>query len=381
MNSSLRSALKLLPVAVLAVVAGCGPKDGLKDYAEGTKAYETHDLKRAEKCFRQSLIDAPNAVNTLVMFARTELDLGEIAAAKEAIERAEALAPEATDVAMLEGEIAYQAKDYAHAIKRFEDVVKREEGNPAIQAIAWTGIGIVEMTCERRDFARLAFLRAIRLDRRCAAARYHLAFLYRGDSYHYLDAALEQFQIYVRLEDEASRRVQDVMRTLIPALREDIARRAAECPGADKRNAEASATALVKAEAAWKENAFKTARVEYDKAYAADPLSYPAALGLAKAWEKTDATEAGQQKALGYYKAACTLRPSAVSTFLTAGNLAMKMGRYASAAEIYSRAVAANPNDVTALDGLIRALRKVGGKTEIANAYQRYRETIPVRKK
>lgn len=184
----------------------------------------------------------------------------------------------------------------------------------------------------------------------------------------------------MRLETEDARRVQDTLRTLIPALREDIARRAAECPGVERRNAEVSAAALLKAETAWKKGTFKTARVEYDKAYAADPLSYPAALGLAKAWEQTDATESGRIKALSYYQAACLLRPNAVSTFLTAGSLAMKLGRWASAAEFYSRAVAANPNDLTALDGLIRALRKVGGKEEVAAAYQQYRETIPVRK-
>ena len=380
MNSSLRFVLKLVPLAGLALLAGCGPKDGLKDYAAGMQAYEVRDLKRAERCFAESLKEAPNAVNTLVMFARVELDLGEIAAAKEAIARAVALEAEASDVAMLAAEVAYQAKDYAAAVKGFESVIAREKENPAMQALAWTGIGIVEMTCDRRDFARLAFLRAIRLDRRNAAARYHLGLLYRGDAYGYLDAALEQLQIYVRLETEDARRVQDTLRTLIPALREDIARRAAECPGVERRNAEVSAAALLKAETAWKKGTFKTARVEYDKAYAADPLSYPAALGLAKAWEQTDATESGRIKALSYYQAACLLRPNAVSTFLTAGSLAMKLGRWASAAEFYSRAVAANPNDLTALDGLIRALRKVGGKEEVAAAYQQYRETIPVRK-
>lgn len=380
MNSSLRFVLKSVPLAGLALLAGCGPKDGLKDYTAGMQAYEVRDLKRAERCFAESLKEAPNSVNTLVMLARVELDLGEIAAAKEAIARAVGLEAEATDVVMLSAEIAYQAKDYAAAVKGFESVVAREKENPAMQALAWTGIGIVEMTCDRRDFARLAFLRAIRLDRRNAAARYHLGLLYRGDAYGYLDAALEQLQIYVRLEVVEARRVQDTLRTLIPALREDIARRAAECPGVERRNAEASAAALLKAETAWKKGAFKTARVEYDKAYAADPLSYPAALGLAKAWEKTDATESGRIKALGYYQAACGLKPNAVSTFLTAGALAMKLGRWASAAEIYSRAIAANPNDITAIDGLIRALRKVGGKEEIAAAYQQYRETIPVRK-
>jgi hypothetical protein len=47
--------------------------------------------------------------------------------------------------------------------------------------------------------------------------------------------------------------------------------------------------------------------------------------------------------------------------------------------ELYSRAVAANPSDISAIDGLIRALRRTGGG-EIANAYQRYREFVTARK-
>jgi hypothetical protein len=58
----------------------------------------------------------------------------------------------------------------------------------------------------------------------------------------------------------------------------------------------------------------------------------------------------------------------------------MKLGQWASAAEIYSRAIAANPSDISAIDGLIRALRKSGGKATIASAYQLYRESIPIRR-
>jgi tetratricopeptide (TPR) repeat protein len=122
------------------------------------------------------------------------------------------------------------------------------------------------------------------------------------------------------------------------------------------------------------------ARNEYEAAYKADVLSYPAALGLAKAWEKTDTTAAGSQRALDSYKAACSLRPGAIATFLAAGNLAMKLKQYATATELYSRAVAANPADISAIDGLIRALRNAGGQAKVADAYQRYRDTIPVRK-
>lgn len=128
-----------------------------------------------------------------------------------------------------------------------------------------------------------------------------------------------------------------------------------------------------------KKGSFKTARQYYQQALTADPLSYPAALGLAKAWEKTDSTKEGQQKAFEKYKLACKLRPSAVSTFLTAGSLAVRQGLTAQAVEIYSRAVAASPTSLDALDGLIRALRK-SKKDSIAKAYQAYRDSLTAKK-
>jgi len=97
---------------------------------------------------------------------------------------------------------------------------------------------------------------------------------------------------------------------------------------------------------------------------------------------KTDSTKAGQAKALECYQRACVLRPSAVSTFLTTGSLAVRLGYNAQAVEIYSRAVAANPSSLEALDGLIRSLRKVGGgKEKAAQAYQDYRSLVAAKKR
>ena len=54
----------------------------------------------------------------------------------------------------------------------------------------------------------------------------------------------------------------------------------------------------------------------------------------------------------------------------------MKLGHYATAVEVYSRAMAADPANISAIDGLIRALRKAGGKNSIAAAYQSYRDLV-----
>ena len=206
------------------------------------------------------------------------------------------------------------------------------------------------------------------------SAWYHLALLYR-DGFGYLEAALEQFDVFVRLEPMADQRVQDVQRKAIPALKEMIAVADANRPGASKRDSAAAATAISKGDAAMKKRTYKTARKFYQDALAADPLSYPAALGLARAWAKTDTTKAGLNKSLEAYLAACSLKPGATSTFLTAGALSLQLGLPAQAVEIYSRAVAASPTSAPALDGLITALRKTG-KAKTAAAYQAYRESI-----
>ena len=56
--------------------------------------------------------------------------------------------------------------------------------------------------------------------------------------------------------------------------------------------------------------------------------------------------------------------------------MAVSLGYHASAVEIYSRAIAANPASLDAIDGLIRALKKVGNP-KTAQAYQIYRDNIP----
>ena len=369
-----------LSAAALALaVAGCGPKDGVKEYEAGRAAYGARSCEKAERLFAKSLQYAPENVDALVMLASVQRDLGKMSEAAETVAKAEALSPGSADVVLLDAEIAFHLSDYARSAKLFRDVAEDAEATPEARSLGWTGLGIVEMTSEHRDLARIAFLRAIRLDRRNPSARYHLGLLYRGDSFGYLDAALEQFDVFVRLGEKADPRAQHAQRVIIPGIKEDIARRAASRRGADKRDSAASAAALARAAAAMKKGNYKTARSEYEAAYRADVLSYPAALGLAKAWEKTDTTNTGRQRTLDWYKEACSLKPGAISTFLAAGELAAKMGQHATAAELYSRAVAANPSDISAIDGLIRALRRTGSG-DIANAYQRYREFVTVRK-
>ena len=366
--------------ALVFAIAGCEPSDGSSELARGRAAYEVHDLKKAEKLFTECATLAPGNVDALLYLARINLEEGDVNAAREWVDKAAAADDGAVDVKLVAAQIAWHEKDYEKAAAGFKSVAYDTKLSPELRAQGWTGLGIVEMADEHHHLARIAFLQAIRMNRRDAAAWYHLGLVYR-DAFGYYEAALEQFEIFVRLEAEASPRVQKVLRNVIPALKEQIAREAASRPGVSKRDSAACAASLANAEAAFKKGNYRNARELFQAALSADPLSYPAALGLAKAWAKTDNTKAGQVKSFENYKLACTLRPGAISTFLTAGDLASRLGYHAQAAEIFSRAVAASPTSLMAIDGLIRALQRSGGRKAEARAYQLYRESIPLKRK
>ena len=102
----------------LAVLAGCNPKDGVREYADGMAAYESHSLEKAGKLFSKCLVYAPENVDALVMLARVKCERGEISDASETIAKAVALDPDAPDVALLDAEIALYAGDYTRATSR-----------------------------------------------------------------------------------------------------------------------------------------------------------------------------------------------------------------------------------------------------------------------
>lgn len=380
MSSFPRYALSALAAVIAAAIAGCGPDDGSEELRQGRDAYEKqHDLKKAERLLEKSAELSATNVEAFVYLARIKLDLGELPAANGWIAKAAELSGSSLDVRLLRAQLAWHGKDYDAAAKLFSGIADDASLTAEERAQGWSGLGIVEMAKERRHHARIAFLRAMRLDRRAAAPRYHLGLLYR--EFGYYEAALEQFEVFARLDDVNSPRVQKVQRTVIPELKETIARIVTERPGVSRRDSAKSAAELAKGDAAVKKGAYKVARQHYQAAAESDPLSYLAALGLAKAWQKSDSSQEGQKKAFESYRNACSLKPGAIDTFLTAGALASKLGMHAQAVEIYSRAVAVAPYKLDAIDGLIRALRRSGGGNAEAQAYQGYRDSLTVRSK
>lgn len=369
---------RMAVVSAAVSAAGCAEKDGLAEIELGRSAMETGEYARAGEYFEKSLRYRPGNVDALVGRTQAALALGEIEVAAKSSAEASALRPDDVDVKLLEAETAWHRKDYARAKRLFTGIADDGKLEPRVRSQGWSSAGVVELAEDNRDLARIAFLRAVRIDRHNAAAWYHLGLLYRDWGYEH--AALEQFEIYVRISEEASPRVQKVQRTVIPDLKDAIARAAADRPGASRRDSAASAAAIAKAEADWKKGNYKRALNHYRDALKADVLSYPAALGLAKAYLRVDRTKSGMMHALNNYRIACSLRPSSVKTFLEAGELAVKLSYFAQAVEIYSRAVAANPASYDAIDGLIRALGRTG-KKKTARAYQLYRESLAIRKR
>lgn len=375
-----------LASCALLIVAGCKPSDGKDEYAEAQKALDARNFEKAEELFAKSAELAPDNVDALVSLALSRIGRGLIKEARDAAVRAAALAPDDLDVRELLAQVAWYSGEYEAARELYLPLATDEKVPADVRSQAYAALGVVDMAmCGAdmqhdwlRDRARTEFLRAIALDRFNAAARYQLALLYR-DSYGYNEAALECFRAYIQLAKEADARMQRVQREEMPSLTRIINEANAARPGAAGRDVAVCSQELKKAEAEWKKGAYTKARQYYSNANKADPLSYEAAFGLAQAWEK-DRSASAKENALKYYQEACRNRTSATKTLIRTGDLAMTLKRYAIASEAYSRAVAANARDITAIDGLIRALRR-SSRTKAADVYQKYRETIPVRRK
>ena len=373
-----------LTLGAVLLVAGCKPSDGKDEYAEAQKALEAKNYEKAEELFAKSAELAPDNVDALVSLALSRIGRGMIKEAKAAAEKASALAPEDIDVRELLAQVAWYAGEFEAARELYLPLATDENISADVRSQAFAALGVIDMAmCGTdmqhdwlRDRARTEFLRAITIDRRNATARYQMALLYR-DTFGYNEAALENFRAFLQLAPEADARVQRVQRDEMPNLTRIINEANAARPGAAGRDVNVCSQELKKAEAEWKKGAFTKARQYYSNANKADPLSYEAALGLAQAWEKF---RNGKENALKYYQEACKNRTSATKTLIKTGDLAMELRKYAIATEAYSRAVAASAKDITAIDGLIRALRR-SNRAKAAEVYQQYRDTIPVRKK
>lgn len=378
-NISRSSALKVLAVgSLLAVASGCGVSDGREEFAEGRNAFQAGDMKRADKQFRKALELNPSNVDAFLYQIQVKLRQGEIPAAKELLVKVEEIASAEQDVRLLGGQVAWHGRDYEKAIELFKAVAEDEDLSEAVRSQAWTGLGVAQATSGAHEVARVSYLKAIRLDRNNAAAYYNLGQLYRYDPFNFTVPARDQFERFVSLSgaEMSSPRVQRTQRQIIPGLTDAINRENASRAGAAGRSESACAAALSKAAAAEKKGKFKAARDAYQEALKADPLSFSAAIGLAKAEQKADSGANGLNRSLEAYRIACSLKPSAYKTLLEAGRLADRLNKPGAAMRIYSRVLAISPTSTEAVDGVIRSAEKSKADRAIIAAYRDYREML-----
>lgn len=379
-NFSLRFALNgLLAVAFFSFLCGCGT-DPVKEYEKGDSAFKNADYKTAAERFREVVELSPDNVDALVMLARSEFALGDVDAAGKTLQKAAVTNGGDPDILELTAQIAFFCKDYDRATKTFARLATDTRFDAATRSIGWTGMGIVDFVkiglhpevSRYRHESRVKFLQAVTLDRRNASARYHLGRLYR-DTFQYLDAAKDEFSAYVHLETVNDGRMRKIKNEVLPSLTEEIKRQSASLSAS--ADSVACASFLKKGDDFFRRKQYKNAALSYSKALRKDSGSYPAAVGLARSYARSNRTRSEQEESLKAYLVACKIRPSAITTYLEAADMAIRIGSSATAVELYSRALAANPVSKPAVEGLVSALTR-SGDTQAASVYRGYLRTL-----
>jgi len=354
---------------VVAVFAGCEKKDdGSADFEKGMAAYAARDLRAAALGFSTAAEKNPTNFMARLKLALVNIDLGEMPTAKAAVEAALAVDPDSAEAKLVEGQIAYYAKDFPRAKEDFNAVAEARGLPPELRSQALAARAVMEIAADLFDRARLSLWRAIRLDRKNAAAWYHLGHLSR-DTYRFEDAALEQFEMAGRLMKDPVR-VKAIARETIPALRESMRAKIASKPGAAHRDPSAAAKLLSEAEALEKKDP-KKAAVKFAEAYAKDPLSYAAAWNHAKSLVGAAKTDDEVTKALIAFQDAIDQRPNSQDTYRTAARAALNRGKPMRAEKFLSQALAHDPEDRRTLELYVQTLRRLGKPAE-AKMYDAY---------
>lgn len=359
---------KILAALALAAVAGCSPDDGAADFAKGEAAYAARDLQTAVLCFKAAAEKNPTNFAARVKLAIANVDLGEIEAARSAAASAAAIDPGSAEARLLEGNIAYLAKDYAFAKDAFAGVSSARQLPKELRSKAMVSQAVLELTATMFDRARVSLWRAVRLDRRNAAAWYHLGYLSR-DTFRFEDAALEQFQMASRLMTDPVR-AKNVTQDIIPTIRESLRAKAAGKPGASGRDPGAAARLVSEGEGLAKKDP-KKAAAKFAEAYAKDPLSYAAAWNFARTKGASAKTDAEIGRVMAAFQDAIDQRPNSQLTYRTAAKFALDRRRPIRAEKFLSQALAHDPEDKTTLSLYVQTLRRIG-KTSEARLFEAY---------
>lgn len=376
----------LAPLAAALLAAGCAGDDPAREAALARAAFDAGDWNRAEVHFSKQLELAPGNADAAILLAQSRFNLGRLDDARKALSQ---ISPQYTgdaDARLLSANISFFEKEYDAARSLFLEIANDQSLDAKTRAEGFAGAGATDcfLACTAKEDpdgslrarARTELLTAMRLDRRNPSAHYHLAILYR-DSYRYIEAAKDEFGFFTQLaaQGAAGKRVQDVQHRSIPALKNEIAAKAAGRPGAANRNSVQSTAILAKADALAGKGNFAGAAKLYAQALETDCLSHPAATGLAKTAARAARNDGERKKALEAYITASSLDPYDTKTAIAGAELAGRLGRWATAAALYSRAVAATPASKAAVDGLAAALEKSGNR-KTAEIYRKYRARL-----
>ena len=358
----------ILAAFAAALLCGCNKDDGTIDMEKATAAYAARDLRAAAAGFSAAAEKNQTNFTARIKLALVNIELGEMPAAKAAVESALAVDSASAEARLIDGQIAYYMKDYARAKKDFDDVARAAQLPGELRSQALVSRAVMEIAENHFDIARLTLWRAVRLDRKNAAAWYHLGYLSR-DTYRFEDAALEQFEMAGRLMKEPAR-AKAIARDTIPALREALRAKIASKPGAAKRDPGAAAKLVAEAEALAAKSP-KKAAAKFAEAYAKDPLSYAAAWNHAKALASSAKTEEDAANALSAFQDAIDQRPNSQDAYRTAARAALNRGKPMRAEKFLSQALSHDPENRQTLELYVQTLRRLGKPSE-AKLYEAY---------
>ena len=347
-------AAQLLPLCIVAAVcaAGCtgGTKDdGARDLEKGRAAMSAGDFQAAATAFQACADKNPTNLEARILLSVASVETGDPRTAEEAARAAVEIDPSSAEARLAEGNAAYLAKDYKRSIEAFSAVASAKTLPAPMRSQAFSSRAIPEFADGQTDAARISLMRALRTDFRNAAAWYHLGVLSRG-TLHFAAAAKDQFEMACRL-DPGSPRTKEALRTVIPSLRDSLARTAADKPGAEKRNPGQAAKLLAEGIAAKRKKDLKTAADRFAKAHAADPLSWEAAWNYATTLPEAETAKKASDKSklpaaavvsrtLDAYRNALDAKPSSRETCIAAAKFALQNRRPAAACEFMSHALA-----------------------------------------
>ena len=322
MNRFLR--LGTFGAVVLSILfAGCAKDDGTEDFNNAKTAANGGDYAKAAELFRSAAGKCPTNFTARMALATTSLRLGEIDEANRALVSALALDPDSAEAFLIEGQIAYERKEYRRSVLNF-DAIARETSLPkALRSNAFASRSVVKYVTGAFEESRVDALKALALDAKNAAAWYQMGVLSRDS--RFFEAALIQFNMASRCLAENDGRASRIEKKILPDLR---------------KQTEADAKATL-------------GKTPVDPLAEANKLA-----GKAKKPAETD-------KAFAAYRIAMAAKPFSQKTYNDAVAFAKAKGRWATVVEFRLRSLMYLPGDKNSVNSLIEALQKTGRKKEI----------------